>query len=394
MGEHWLALAAAGLWVLFIVVVVVRFLDSKGLDEYPALAPSDAPRLSVIIPARDEARNIEACLRSVLESTYPRLEVIVVDDHSSDGTAQIAQRIANEDAGVHGTVRVHVVPAAALPEKWFGKQWACHTGFRAAHGEILCFTDADTRHGPELLARSVNAMRHRQASLFTVAGHQEALSFWEKVVQPFVFVFLLSRYGGVEAMSRSTRPMDKIANGQFLMMTRAAYAAVGGHEAVKEHVAEDLRLAQRVAELGLGAHMVLGRDHLRTRMYASLSEIRRGWGKNVYAAGRDTLKLGPVSRRLLPFIFPIPALLPVLPLVLLVLALVGVLGTGALLFGGIVTGANVLFWMGAYGYARLNPLWGLTYPLASLVFSAICAEAAWRGSRVEWKGRDYVSRPA
>lgn len=394
MGEHWPALAAAGLWVLFLLVVVVRFRDSKRLDDYPALAPADAPRLSVIIPARDEARNIERCLRSVLASTYPRLEVIVVDDHSSDGTAQIAQRIANEDAGTHGSSRVHVVQAEALPAEWFGKQWACHTGFRASHGEILCFTDADTRHGPELLARSVNAMRQRQSALFTVAGHQEAISFWEKVVQPFVFVFILTRYGGVEAMSRSTRPMDKIANGQFIMMTRTAYAAVGGHEAVKEHVAEDLRLAQRVAELGLGAHMVLGRDHLSTRMYASLAEIRRGWGKNVYAAGRDTLRLGPVSRRLLPFIFPLPALLPVLPVVFLVLAVIGVLGSGALLFGAFATGVNVLFYMGAYGYARLNPLWGLAFPLASLILGGICAEAAWRGSRVAWKGRDYVSRPA
>lgn len=394
MAEHWPALAAAGLWVLFIVAVIVRFLDSKHLDDYPAFAPVDAPRLSVIIPARDEARNIETCLRSVLESTYPRLEVIVVDDHSSDGTAQIAQRVANEDAGAHGASRVHVVHAEALPPEWFGKQWACHTGVRAAHGELLCFTDADTRHGPELLSRSVNAMRRRQSALFTVAGHQEALSFWEKVVQPFVFALMLSRYGGVEAMSRSTRPMDKIANGQFLMMTRAAYSAIGGHEAVKDHVGEDLRLAQRVAERGLGAHMVLGTDHLRTRMYASLAEIRRGWGKNVYAAGRDTMRLGPVSRRLLPFVFPLPALMPVLPVVLLVLALTGVLGTGALLFGAIVTGANVMFWMGVYGYARLNPLWGLTFPLASLVFGWICIEAAWRGSRVEWKGRGYISRPA
>jgi chlorobactene glucosyltransferase len=394
MAEPWLALAAAALWVLFIVVVVIRFLDSKRLDDYPALAPVDAPRLSVIIPARDEARNIEACLRSVLASTYPRLEVIVVDDHSSDGTAQIAQRIANEDSGSHGTTRVLVVPADPLPPEWFGKQWACHSGARAAHGEILCFTDADTRHGPELLARSVNAMRQRQSALFTVAGHQEALSFWEKVVQPFVFVFLLTRYGGVEAMSRSTRPMDKIANGQFLMLTRAAYAAIGGHEAVKDHVAEDLRLAQRVAERGLGAHMVLGRDHLRTRMYTSLAEIRRGWGKNVYAAGRDTLPLGPVTRRLLPLIFPLPALVPVIPIVILALALLGVLGPTALLFGAIVTGANAVFWMGAYAYARLNPLWGLTFPVAALIVSWICAEAAWRGSRVEWKGRDYISRPA
>lgn len=386
MAEHWPAVAAAGLWVLVIVAVVVRFLDSQRLDRYPADAPADAPRVCVIIPARDEAHNIEACVRSVLASTYPRLEVVVVDDHSTDGTGAVARRIAAEDP------RLRVVEAPPLPEGWFGKQWACHTGVQASRAEVLCFTDADTRHGPELLSRSVNALRQRGSALFTVAGHQEAHTFWEKVLQPFVFAILMSRYGGLEAMSRATRPTDKIANGQFLLFTRAAYAQVGGHAGVRDHVAEDLRLAQKVAEAGLAQHMVLARDHLRTRMYTSLGEIRRGWGKNVFAAGRDTYPLGPVTRRVFPFVFPIPALVPVIPLVILFLALVGVLGDGALYFGVITTAANLLFWLGVYAYSRLNPLWGLTFPLASLLFAWICAEAAWRGSRVAWKGRQYVSR--
>jgi chlorobactene glucosyltransferase len=396
MAELWPAALAAALWVGALVVVVVRFLDSRRLDTHSAAVPPDAPMVSVIIPARNEAANIERCLRSVLASTYAPLEVLVVDDHSTDGTGSIARRIAVEDATrqPNGTSRVRVLNAPDLPDGWFGKQWACHTAAHEARGALFCFTDADTTHGPELLARSVNALRERGSALFTVAGHQEAVSFWEKAIQPFVFATLLSRYGGTEGMSRSTRALDKIANGQYLLITREAYQTAGGHEAVRAHVAEDLRLAQLFTTLALPVHMELAQHHLSTRMYTSLGEIRRGWGKNIFAAGRDTLPLGPLTRRIFPFIFPLPGLVPLIPPVMLLLGALGVLGPGALLFGSVATAATLLFWMGVYAYARLNPLWAFCFPLAAIVFSAISAEAAWRGNRVSWKGRAYESRPA
>lgn len=388
LTAHWIATSLAALWCTMLVTVVVRFLDSKRLSAYPPVPRGDAPPLSVVIPARNEAHNIADCVRSVLGSDYPRLQVIVVDDHSTDGTGEIVRGIAAGDS------RVQVVNAPDLPAGWFGKQWACASGARAATGDLLCFTDADTRHGPTLLSRSVGAMRARGADLFTVAGHQEAGSFWEKVLQPFVFSILLSRYGGLEAMSRSTKPLDKIANGQFILMARRTYDAIGGHESVKDHVAEDLRMAQVVTARGMQAHMVLARDEMRTRMYTSLREIRRGWGKNVYAGGRDTMPLNAVTERIFTLIFPLPALVPLLPGICLALGLTGVLGDGALLFGRITAPVTLLYYAGVYAYARLNPLWALTYPLAAVTFSWICAEAAWRGSEVEWKGRGYVSRRA
>jgi chlorobactene glucosyltransferase len=395
IAAHWPALLGAALWIAMLIAVVARFLDSKRLDEYPATIPAQPPLVSVIIPARNEAHNIERCLTSVLSTTYPMMEVIVVDDHSTDGTGEIARRIATADVvNGFGFSRVRIVEAPPLPSDWFGKQWACHNGALAARGDLLCFIDADTWHGPELLARSVNAMQARGAALFTVAGHQEMGSFWEKVIQPFVFVILLARYGGLEKMSRSTNPFKKIANGQFMLIDRAAYDEAGGHVAVKTHVAEDLRMAQRFTELGMSAQMVLARDEMATRMYTSLGEIRRGWGKNVYAGGRDTLPLNAVTRRLLPFAFPFAPLAPLLPLIVACLAWLGVLGDGALIFGATGAVANALFWMGTYGYARLNPLWGLLYPVAACVLSFIFAEAAWRGSKVAWKGRDYISERA
>jgi hypothetical protein len=179
-----------------------------------------------------------------------------------------------------------------------------------------------------------------------------------------------------------------------MLIDRGAYDAAGGHVAVKTHVAEDLRMAQRFTEMGMPAHLVLARDQMTTRMYTSLDEIRRGWGKNVYAGGRDTLPLNAVTRALLPFVFPFAPLLPLVPIFACALAWLGVLGTEALIFGAIAAVASSLFWMAAYGYARLNPLWGLLYPLAAYVLAFIFAEAAWRGSKVAWKGRDYISERA
>jgi len=388
LSAHAPALVGGALWITFLAASLWRFRDSRSLEEYPLAPPADPPLVSVVLPARDEARNIEGCLRSILATTWPNLEVIVVDDHSTDGTGGLARAIAATDA------RVRVIAAPDLPAEWFGKQWACHTGARAAQGTILCFTDADTRHGPELLARSVNALTARGADLFTVAGRQDMRTFWEKVVQPVVFAMLLSRYGGLEAMSRSTRPRDKIANGQFLLMTRAAYDRAGGHAAVRDHVAEDLRLAQRLTELGMRVHMVLAPDHLATRMYTTLGELRRGWGKNVYAAGRDTFRLGPVTRRIFPFVLPLAALLPIVPVIAFLLGWSGLLGTEAIWFAAVTAPGTLLFWMGIYAFSRTSPFWALLHPLGAVVFGWICAEAAWRGSHVTWKGRAYVSRPA
>jgi chlorobactene glucosyltransferase len=340
----------------------------------------------------------------VLSSTWPALEVIVVDDHSTDQTGAIARRIAAgasaaSAAGVivdaahpmramHRTVKV--LSAPELPPGWFGKQWACHNGMRAARGEILLFTDADTVHGPELLARSVNAMRDRGSSLFTVAGHQELVSFWEKVVQPSVFALLHSRYGGLEEMNRSRRPINKIANGQYLLFPRAADEKAGGHEAVRDHVAEDLLLAQRVTALGGGMHMVLATAHLSTRMYTSLREIRRGWGKNVFAGGIETFPGGAMMQLVFRLMLPISPLVPLIPIVVPLLGAAGVLGPGAMLFGAITAPVNLLFWMWIYRFAGLHPLWGMSYPLAALVFGWICLEAAVKGLNVSWKDRTYA----
>lgn len=380
------AIVGALPWVIVPVAAAVRASRSSSLDEVPASVPHTAPLVSVIVPARNERRNIERCVRSVLATSYPSVEVIVVDDHSDDGTGDIARAIAASDR------RLRVVDNPPLPPGWFGKQWACTTGAGVAQGELLCFIDADTAQSPDLLPRAVNVMRARRAELLSVAGHQEMHGFWERVVQPYVFSILLVRYGGTESVNHARRPEDVIANGQFILVRREAYDALGGHEAVRDLVAEDLAIAQRFHAHGRRVALVMGEDQLSTHMYDSFGALVRGWGKNIYAGGRHAMPGGRVGRMLFPFALLAPSVLGLLPAVVLALAATGVLSAAWLVWAATAVGASLGWWVAAYRKMR-QPVWfAVLFPLGAAVVSGIALLALARGSRVAWKGRRYVAR--
>jgi chlorobactene glucosyltransferase len=371
-------------WLAGPLLAVWRMHGSPSLDHEASDPPDDPPLVSIIVPARNEAANITTCLEAILASRYPRFEVIVVDDRSEDDTGAIVAAIAARDA------RVRVLQSAPLAQGWFGKQWACVQGVHEASGSLYCFTDADTAHGPELLTRAVNAMHARSLDFLSVAGRQEMETFWERVVQPEVFAILALRYGGPGAVNRSPRAADKIANGQFMMITPATYYAVDGHAAVRRKVAEDLALAQLLFRRGKRTELVFGLRHLATRMYASLPEIVGGWRKNMYAGGLDAAPFGDAGRALLPaglLAVPVASLAPVL---VLLARLLWPLPDALVLWAALCVAA-MLLWRAA-GYvvtAHLSPFYALAFPLGSAVVAHIACAAILRGHRVEWKGREY-----
>ena len=369
-------------WVLPPIIAIVRASHSRHLDEFPPDV-TDPPLVSVIIPARNEATNISRCVRSVLASRYPKLEVIVVDDHSTDGTAGIARATAGGDS------RIRIIENPDLPAGWFGKQWACANGEKASRGEILVFTDADTEHSPDLLGRVVNAMRARRVDLLTLAGDQEMHTFWERIIQPQLFGLLSMRYGGTEHVSNSKRPADVIANGQFIAVNREAYHAVGGHALVRDRVAEDLSLAQEFVRSGRRMSILIATRQFSTRMYASLAEIIRGWRKNIYAGGKHAALGGDVGRALYPLLLLGAPLVGLAPPIALVLALLGVLPSAWLVWSAIVVAVSVLFWGAIYLFMRAPVAYALLYPLGLVMLFYIAAGAVARGRNVEWKDRKY-----
>ena len=369
-------------WVLPPTVAIVRAFHSRHLDEFsPDVA--DPPLVSVIVPARNEAKNIERCVRSVLASRYPKLEVIVVDDHSTDGTADVVRAAAGDDS------RIRIIANPDLPAGWFGKQWACANGEQAARGEILVFTDADTEHSPDLLGRAVNAMRARQVDLLTLAGDQEMHTFWERIIQPQLFALISMRYGGTEPVSNSRRPADVIANGQFIAGNREAYHAVGGHALVRDRVAEDMSMAQEFVRSGRRMSILIATRQFSTRMYSSLSEIVRGWRKNIYAGGRHAALGGELGRALYPVLLLTAPMIGLAPPVALLLALTGVLSSAWLVWSAIVVAVSLVFWGAIYVFMRAPVGYALLYPLGLAMLFYIAVGAVARGRNVEWKDRKY-----
>jgi len=381
-----IAIIAALPFVVMPVVTAIRVRRSRPLTEESAEPPPNAPLVSVVIPARNEAGNIERCVRSVLTTNYPRLEVVVVDDQSTDGTGDIARSIAETDA------RIRVIGSEPLPEGWFGKQWACENGARLARGDIILFADADTTHSSDLVTRSVRTMRRRNADLFSVAGRQELGSFWEKLVQPQIFGIMAVRYGGTESVTKSRFVSSKIANGQCLFVRRSAYDELGGHGLVKSHAADDMMLAQRFFARRKNVVLALGIEQLSTRMYTSLRELIDGWGKNVFSGGRDSAPFGAVGRLLYPLMLlsaPLPGFLPAL--VLIASPFAG-LPPALVLWAAITQTALLLWWLYVHRTIGESPLYAFLSPLGAAMVFYIFLRAVVRGRRVTWKGRDYLVR--
>jgi chlorobactene glucosyltransferase len=346
--------------------------------------PARGRPLSVVIPARNEAETIETAVGSILASTYEPLEVIVVDDGSTDGTGPIVQRLAAADP------RLRLIQGGELPPGWFGKPYACWQGYRAATGEILVFTDADTRHAPALLELAAGAMKAEGADLLTVAAHQICLSFWERVVMPQVWLLLGLRYHPPR-VNRARRARDVIANGQFIMMPRASYEAIGTHESVRGEVAEDLALAQRCVMQRQKIWFTYAPDLLETRMYRNLGHLVEGWSKNVYLGGRRSFPEEPILQALVPVLLVLPSLFWLFPPAWLAYSIADAPAPASAAL--LATGLSAVFWLLVSHGMRIPWRYGLAYPLGALVMLGIVVRSLLRGRRaVEWKGRQYRLR--
>ncbi|HEY7235243.1 MAG TPA: glycosyltransferase family 2 protein [Gemmatimonadaceae bacterium] len=381
-----LALIAAAPWVALPPLAMLRVVRSRSLADESDAPPPNAPRVSVIVPARNESRNIARCVQSILATRYAPMELIVVDDHSTDDTAERAR------AASAGDDRFRLVTSSPLPNGWFGKQWACSTGASAATGGVFLFTDADTTHAPDLLPRAVGRLVRERDDLLSVAGRQEMKGFWERLLQPQVFWILVLRYGGTESVNHATRAENVIASGQCLLVRREAYDAVGGHGSVRGKVAEDLALAQRFFRAGLRVRLVRGDDQLATHMYGSLSELTAGWGKNMFAGGIDAMPGGAVGRALFPFVLPVVPLMTLSPAIVAFLAFAGSMSAAWRLWSVLCVAANLLWWALVYRGFHQRVWYALLHPLGAAVVLFIVLRAIVRGRRVGWKGREYVAR--
>ncbi|MEI8101913.1 MAG: glycosyltransferase family 2 protein [Chlorobium sp.] len=260
--------------LLFLGIVLRNLID---LPLLPQKASVPEPMVSVLVPARNEAMNIERCVRSLLRQEYSSFEIIVLDDGSTDATPELLRELVGLSGG-----HLRTLNGEALPEGWHGKSWACHQLEREAKGELLLFTDADTMHQPDSLCRSVRALFDSGADMLSLTPYQELGSFWEKLVVPMVY-FILLCYLPLRLVRRSPNPAFSFANGQFLLFQKAMYQRIHGHEAVKDNIVEDVWLCMAVKKAGGTVTAFNGTDTVSCRMYRNGREVWEGFSKNLFA---------------------------------------------------------------------------------------------------------------
>ncbi len=341
------------------------------------------PLISVIVPARNEGRNIRRCLQALLVQTYPNYEIIVVDDRSTDETPLILSELAKGDP------HLQVIHGSELPAGWAGKPHALVQGAAAAHGEWLCFMDADTFASPELLWSTYHLAIKYDADMFSILTDQELGSFWERAILPLVFLGLSFGFPA-KRVNDPTKP-DAISNGQFILIQRKVYDRIGGHTSVKDRVDEDKAIAILVKHAGFRLVLADGRKVASTRMYTSLPEMWEGWTKNIYLGLLDRLwllLLGAILGLIVSFVLPL----------WLLGGLFWLTSTGGLM-AAVVAGEAIVLW-GYLLWKRLQACrafgipgrYAFTFPLGALIFTAMMLTSAFNvlsGHGVIWKGRRY-----
>ncbi|HKD75347.1 MAG TPA: glycosyltransferase family A protein, partial [Ktedonobacterales bacterium] len=346
------------------------------------------PRISVLIPARDEAANIESCLESLLAQEHPDIEILVLDDESTDETATIVQRVAaGDDRG-----RVTLIRGKPLPEGWLGKCHACAQLAEHATGDYLIFTDADTRHGTASLSGALAATEQRHLGLVSVLPRQRALTPPEQLLMPLLSLNILALLP-VGLVRQRPEPSLSAGVGQFLCFRRAAYESAGGHAAVRDRVLDDVMLARRVKRAGYCIDLLDGGAAVQCRMYDSFGAIWRGFSKNLYAfyGQSPVATLIAVGVRLALFVAPsllaIAGVLARWPAPHIILALAAYLLAVAM---RLLLAARV----GTIGTdPRDISIWwsALLHPVAEAMHCAITLNSMRWGLRrhLTWKGRTY-----
>jgi chlorobactene glucosyltransferase len=369
-------------WLLHARVGMQIAVEPLG-DQTDGLQTKTLPLISVIIPVRNEQRNIRRCVQALQSQSHPNFEIIVVDDRSTDETPQILALLAQDD------LRLRIIHGIELSPGWAGKPHALVQGAAAAQGEWLCFMDADTYAQPTLLWSTYAKAVNSHADMFSILTDQELGSFWERVVLPLVFLGL--SYGfPADRVNDPSRP-DAIANGQFILIKRSVYDRVGGHTAVKDRIDEDKAIAVVVKRAGYRLVVADGRKVASTRMYTSLAEMWEGWTKNIYLGLRDR-----------PGLLLFGVFIGLVVSIVLPVWLVGGLAWLALIGGltsGVVATEAIVLW-GYLLWKRLQAcrsfamvgIYAFTFPLGALIFTGMMVASAYdvlSGRGVIWKGRRY-----
>jgi chlorobactene glucosyltransferase len=378
----------SSVWLAAVIWLIARAFQQRHF--LPSLKPAQPPpaeraaKITVIVPARDEAGNIERCLRSFAAQTYPQsaLRIVVIDDHSRDRTLAIATELAKHYP------QLTVLRSPPLPPHWVGKSHACWIGARAVEEDAdwLCFVDADVWAKPALIASAVAAASAEALDLLSLAPRQELQSFAERLVMP-CGLYLLAFCQDLRTV-QARNSAEVTATGQFMLVRRAFYDAIGGHAAVRGAICEDLMLARLLKRSGGHALLQDGRQLLATRMYRGWSTLWIGIAKNL-----SEMLGGPLRT------IAIAAIAVALAWAAWLIPLIDGLNCAAGSWGSCValipaslgSAAALGLHIAGAAYFGIPPWYGLLFPLGYSAGALIAVDSVRRrlSGRISWKGRTY-----
>jgi chlorobactene glucosyltransferase len=379
----------AALWAAIVLGGLGLFCAVANLLLLPRLSaarggPGETLRVSVVIPARNEERDVEATVSAHLAQTYPNFEVIVVDDRSTDATGAILDRLSSRDP------RLRVLRSEEPPAGWLGKPNALALGAREASGEVLLFADADVRYDPRTLSEAIGFLEANRLDFLALIPRFEVRGFWERVLMPYLIgaVFFAPAF-----LANRRARWVAIGGGAGNLIRRRVYEAVGGHGALRDSVIDDVRLAYRVKAAGFHIGLALAEDRIFVRMYRGFREIFDGFTKNTAYVfdGRYAVPLFVWTAAMLGF--------SVLPTAVLAAAPFGIAGATP----GNVRLAVAAFAVSVAGRALVaagvgDRIWpAFAHPVTAGVWSAILARSLFHRfvrRRLLWRGREFDARGA
>ncbi len=345
----------------------------------------DLPFVSIIVPARNEETKISRCLESLLNQDYPNFELVVIDDRSTDRTGQIIEELAKRDK------RVRYVKGKDAPDGWIGKCNALAHAVGYASGEWYIFTDADTYHQPTSIRDAVSLGIKDKADLVSFVPLQELGCFWEKLVMPT----LLSSFLIGDPFHSVNDPHAKraYAYGQYIMVRRTSYLAVGGHQSVRDEIVEDHAIGRVFKDKGYKILVADGKTLYSVRMYTDLESMWQGWTKNLYSLIDSSV----IHLVLIIMMINMTVLVPWIQLAAVVSRwMIGDASPSLTIMTELVTLQLITLaaWWRLGGEHRIGTNWlgYFTLPFGGIAVTVLYIHAAYlvlSGTQVNWKGRKY-----
>ncbi|MGI0037225.1 MAG: glycosyltransferase [Nitrososphaera sp.] len=373
-----------GLWAYFLAFMTKSFRLAPRLETFDRTSTT-TPKVSVILPARNEERYVGRCLDTLLAQDYPDFQIIAIDDSSTDKTGKIIKEYADRDS------RVIYLSAPPKPDGWAGKNWACYQGYLRAEGEVLMFTDADTEHAINTMSLAIQHMMSQNLDALTAVPHLVCNDFWTKITLPALATFLHTRFSPL----RVNDPNVKTGYffGSFFVITRTTYEAVGTHKGVREELVEDGALGGKVKSAKFKMKMVRGERHIDAIWARDLSSLWHGLKRlMVPLYYQDKVGAGLMTLAVF-FILLVPFLS--IPYTILASRLAGNFSGDALILIQTIL-VIVVFFTTALQCSRgvyQNPLYALAAPLSGAIvsfgFLSAIIDAA-RRRAVSWRDRQYT----